>query len=105
MEVPPTPCPRCKLIGCGQQKLGARAEKQRTSALRKAFRIAAWHPNATLRLRIDTGLEVYFCDPHGPWRHATPSADNGRCEPVGQRSVQGGEKARPVNHAGNRAGL
>ena len=22
------------------------------------------------RLRIDTGVQVYFCDPHSPWRHA-----------------------------------
>jgi hypothetical protein len=29
----------------------------------------AQHP----RLRIDTGIEVYFCDPHSPWCCATAS--------------------------------
>ena len=38
------------------------------------------------RLRIDAGVPVYFCDPHGPWHAARTRTPTGCCASISRRA-------------------
>jgi IS30 family transposase len=57
------------------------------------------------QLRIDTGLEIYFCDPQSPWQRGSNENTNGLLRqyfPKGTDLCQhGGEELSAVAHALN----
>ena len=89
LHLPPLPehgvCPRAKngpaLAGHGAEAVRDAITHTMVSFPEQLRRSLTWDQGAEMsqhaRLRIDTGLNVYFCDPRSPWQRGTNENTNG----------------------------
>jgi IS30 family transposase len=69
------------LAGHGAEAVRDAIAGQITTLPEQLRRSLTWDQGAEMaqhaRLRLDTGIEVYFCDPHSPWQRGTNENTNG----------------------------
>ena len=69
------------LAGHGAEAVRDAIASKTTTLPEQLRRSLTWDQGAEMaqhaQLRIDTGLAVYFCDPHSPWQRATNENTNG----------------------------
>jgi IS30 family transposase len=69
------------LAGHGAEAVRDAIARTITTLPEELRRSLTWDQGAEVsrhaRLRIDTGLQVYFCDPHSPWQRGTNENTNG----------------------------
>jgi IS30 family transposase len=69
------------LAGHGAEAVRDAIASTITTLPQQLRRSLTWDQGAELaqhaRLRVDTGLAVYFCDPHSPWQRGTNENTNG----------------------------
>jgi IS30 family transposase len=69
------------LAGHGAEAVRDAIAREMTTLPEQLRRSLTWDQGAEMaqhaRLRIDTGLAIYFCDPHSPWQRGTNENTNG----------------------------
>jgi IS30 family transposase len=69
------------LAGHGAEAVRNSIASSITTLPEQLFRSLAWDQGAEMaqhaQLRIETGLAIYFCDPHSPWQRGTNENTNG----------------------------
>jgi len=69
------------LAGHGAEAVRDAIAREITTLPEQLRRSLTWDQGAEMaqhaRLRIDTGLAIYFCDPHSPWQRGTNENTNG----------------------------
>jgi IS30 family transposase len=69
------------LAGHGAEAVREAITRTITTLPEQLRRSLTWDQGAEMtqhaRLRIDTGVEVYFCDPHRPWQRGRNENTNG----------------------------
>ena len=69
------------LAGHGAEAVRDAIARMITTLPKQLRRSLTWDQGAEMarhaQLRIDTGLQVYFCDPHSPWQRGTNENTNG----------------------------
>ncbi len=69
------------LAGHGAEAVRDAIASSITTLPEQLRRSLTWDQGAEMaqhaQLRIDTGLAIYFCDPHSPWQRATNENTNG----------------------------
>ena len=69
------------LAGHGAEAVRDAIAREITSLPEQLRRSLTWDQGAEMaqhaRLRVETGLAIYFCDPHSPWQRGTNENTNG----------------------------
>ena len=69
------------LAGHGAQAVNEAIAAQFATLPQQMRRSLTWDQGAELaghvQLKLDTGLQVYFCDPHSPWQRPSNENTNG----------------------------